>query len=144
MGHTRPLQDMLYAEMKGRIMETDSSVPEKRGAYFYYTSNRGRENNIPSFAAKKIRSIRSRGNFARSKLTRRVGKPFCSVGAFTVSPDDTKLAYSVDVEGTEVYTVYIKDLTNSSFIRKRSEIPLAVFTTIPVWSGPTTAGPSFI
>ena len=42
-----------------------------------------------------------------------VGKPFCSVGAFTVSPDATKLAYSVDVEGTEVYTVYIKDLTNT-------------------------------
>jgi oligopeptidase B len=28
MGHTKPLQEMLYAEMKGRIKVTDSAVPE--------------------------------------------------------------------------------------------------------------------
>ncbi|HEX6033640.1 MAG TPA: S9 family peptidase, partial [Anaerolineales bacterium] len=38
------------------------------------------------------------------------GKSFCSVGALTVSPDGTKLAYSLDIEGSEVYTIYIKDL----------------------------------
>jgi oligopeptidase B len=37
MGHTKPLQKALYREMKGRIKETDSSVPEKRGDYFYYS-----------------------------------------------------------------------------------------------------------
>src|SRR5204863_4813022 len=28
LGHTKPLQEMLYAEMKGRMKETDSTVPE--------------------------------------------------------------------------------------------------------------------
>src|ERR1044071_3158838 len=37
MGHTKSLQETLYAEMKSRIKETDSSVPEKRGDYFYYS-----------------------------------------------------------------------------------------------------------
>src|ERR1044071_7862108 len=37
MGHTKPLQDMLFHEMKGRIKEDDSSAPEKEGDYFYYT-----------------------------------------------------------------------------------------------------------
>ena len=33
-----------------------------------------------------------------------------SVRPATVSPDGTKLAYSVDIEGGEVYTLYIKNL----------------------------------
>ena len=38
------------------------------------------------------------------------GKLYCSVGAFSISPDENKLAYSVDFDGQEVYTLYIKDL----------------------------------
>jgi len=37
MKHTEPLQDKLYKEMVGRIKETDTSVPEQIGNYFYYT-----------------------------------------------------------------------------------------------------------
>ena len=37
MGHTKSLQETLYSEMKGRLKETDSTVPEKRGDYFYYS-----------------------------------------------------------------------------------------------------------
>ncbi|MCK6585294.1 MAG: hypothetical protein L6Q49_19515, partial [Anaerolineales bacterium] len=36
MGHTKPLQEKLFSEMRGRIQETDSTVPEKRGEYFHY------------------------------------------------------------------------------------------------------------
>jgi oligopeptidase B len=35
MGHTKSLQEALYAEMEARLKETDSTVPEKRGDYFY-------------------------------------------------------------------------------------------------------------
>ncbi len=109
MGHTRPLQDMLYAEMKSRMLETDSTVPEKRGDYFYYT----REETgfqYPIFCRKKG-SLESPEEILLDQNQLAEGKPFCSVGAFTVSPDGNKLAYSLDVEGTEVYTVYVKDLT---------------------------------
>ena len=37
MGHTKPLQERLFSEMKARIQETDSTVPEERGGYWYYT-----------------------------------------------------------------------------------------------------------
>ena len=36
MAHTKPLQETLFSEMKERIQETDSTVPEKRGGYLYY------------------------------------------------------------------------------------------------------------
>ncbi len=35
--HTRPLQGQLFQEMKARIKEDDTSAPERRGDYFYYT-----------------------------------------------------------------------------------------------------------
>ena len=110
MGPTKPLQDILYAEMKGRMRETDSSVPEKRGAYFYYTrSEVGKQ--YPIFCRKKG-SLDSPEEILLDQNLLAEGASFCSVGAFTVSPDATKLAYSIDVDGAEVYTVYIKDLTN--------------------------------
>ena len=115
LGHTKSLQNMLYAEMKGRMMETDSSVPEKRGAYYYYTrAEAGKQ--YPIFCRRKDSLDNPLDSAEEILLDQNLlaeGKPFCSVGAFTVSPDGTKLAYSLDVEGTEVYTVYIKDLTNT-------------------------------
>lgn len=42
------------------------------------------------------------------------GKIFCSVSAFSVSPNGKKLAYGLDVEGNEVYIIHIKDLTNGT------------------------------
>src|SRR5579862_1238175 len=37
MKQTEPLREKLYAEMLGRIKQTDASVPLKRDNYFYYT-----------------------------------------------------------------------------------------------------------
>ena len=108
MGHTRPLQDMLYAEMKSRMLETDSTVPEKRGDYFYYTREKAGLQ-YPIFCRKKG-SLESPEEILLDQNQLAEGKPFCSVGAFTISPDGNKLAFSLDVEGTEIYTVYVKDL----------------------------------
>ena len=42
--HTEALQATLYAEMLGRIQQTDLSVPVKRDDYFYYTrTERGKQ-----------------------------------------------------------------------------------------------------
>src|SRR5215208_4671936 len=110
MGHTKPLQEMLYAEMKGRIKETDSAVPEKRGEYFYYTRTQAGQQ-YPIYCRKKD-SLQNPEQVLLDQNLLSEGNSFCSIGAFIVSPDGEKLAYSVDVEGAEVFTIYIKDLTN--------------------------------
>jgi oligopeptidase B len=112
MGHTKSLQETLYAEMKSRIKETDSTVPEKRGEYFYYSRNEeGKQ--YPIYCRKKDSLDRPEEILLDQNLLA-AGKSFCSVGALTVSPDGTKLAYSLDVEGGEVYTLYVKDLTTGA------------------------------
>jgi oligopeptidase B len=112
MGHTKSLQETLYAEMKGRIKETDSTVPEKRGEYFYYSRNE--EGKQYPISCRKKGSPDSPEEILLDQNILAEGKSFCSVGALTVSPDGSKLAYSVDIEGGEVYTLYVKDLTTGS------------------------------
>ena len=90
MGHTKSLQETLYAEMKRRLKETDSTVPEKRGGYFYYSRNEeGKQ--YPIYCRKKG-SLDSPEEILLDQNTLAEGKSFCSVGALTVSPDGTKLA----------------------------------------------------
>ena len=112
MGHTRPLQDLLFAEMKARMLENDSSVPEKRGDYYYYTRTEAGKQ-YPIYCRRK-EALESPEEILLDHNLLAAGRSFCSIGAFTVSPDGNKLAYSLDVEGGEIYTVYIKDLTDGS------------------------------
>ncbi|HLO14587.1 MAG TPA: S9 family peptidase, partial [Anaerolineales bacterium] len=113
MGHTKSLQETLYAEMKERLKETDATVPEKRGGYLYYSRNEeGKQ--YPIYCRKKD-SLDQPEEVLLDQNELAEGKSFCSVGALTVSPDGKKLAYSLDVEGGEVYTVYIKDLATGAF-----------------------------
>src|SRR5258708_6228843 len=43
LGASAVLRNTLYEEMKARILEDDSSVPEQRGGYFYYTRTAARK-----------------------------------------------------------------------------------------------------
>ena len=112
MEHTKPLQEILFSEMRGRVQETDSTVPEKRGGYLYFDRTEAGKQ-YPIFCRRKD-SSESPEEILLDQNELAEGKIFCSVSGFAVSPDDNKLAYSVDVDGDEVYTIYIKDLRNGS------------------------------
>jgi oligopeptidase B len=110
MQHTKPLQESLFLEMKARIKEDDSTVPEKRGGYFYYERDeQGKQ--YPIFC-RKSGSLESAEEILLDQNQLAEGKSFCSVGAFSVSPDGNKLVYSVDFGGREIYTLQIKDLNS--------------------------------
>ena len=108
MGHTQPLQESLFAEMKARIKEDDSTVPERRGDYFYYQRmEAGKE--YPIYCRKKG-SLESPEEIILDHNKLAEGRSFCSVGAVSVSPNGRILAYSVDVDGNETYTICFRDL----------------------------------
>ena len=111
-GHTKPLQEALFSEMKARIQETDSTVPEKRGGYWYYQRTEAGQQ-YPIFCRRKD-SAESPEEILLDQNVLAEGKVFCSVSGFAVSPDGNTLAYAVDYDGDEVYTVYFKDLVNHS------------------------------
>jgi oligopeptidase B len=112
MQHTKTLQNDLFVEMKGRIKETDSSAPEKRGRYVYFTRTQAGQQ-YPIYC----RSLVSPDGpeeilLDQNKIAE--GKTFCRIGAFSVSPDGNKLAYSVDPDGSEKCVLRIKNLLDGS------------------------------
>ena len=108
MGPTTALQDALYREMLGRIKEDDQTVPYRRGRHFYYSrTETGKQYPI------LCRRADAPGAAEEVTLDLNVlaeGHAFLSVGAYEVSDDGHRLAYTVDVTGFREYTLYVKDL----------------------------------
>lgn len=119
MQHTKPLQERLFSEMKGRIKEADTTVPEKRGGYFHYERHeRGKQ--YPIFCRKKG-SLDAPEEILLDQNALAEGKPFCSISGFETSPDGSKLAYLADYEGNEIYTLYFKNLLTGKYFPETIE-----------------------
>ena len=117
------LEETLYNEIVGRIKETDLSVPVKKGNWLYYSRTiKGLQ--YPIHCRKAINSI-SVNNYLDiqdSSLGQEQilldenalaeGHDFFSLGAFAISPNHNFLAYSVDTTGSELYTIFFKDLNS--------------------------------
>jgi len=120
--HTEALQAALYAEMLGRIQQTDLSVPVKRDDYFYYTrTEEGKQYSI---------QCRRKGPGPEEILLDcnllAEGHKYFRLGAFIAGPNHRLLAYSVDVEGDEKYTVRVKNLDTGELLA--DEIPNTSYT----------------
>jgi oligopeptidase B len=119
LSHIKPLQETLFQEMKNRIKEEDSSVPEKFKDYLYYTRTEAGKQ-YPIYCRKKDEPNATEEILLDQNVLAE-GHEFCSVSAFSISPDQNKLAYSLDVEGSEVYTIYIKDLITGNLYPEKIE-----------------------
>ena len=121
--HTEALQATLYAEMLGRIQQTDLSVPVKRDEYFYYTrTEEGKQYAI--HCRKKGAAGPEEVLLDCNQLAE--GHKYFRLGAFIASPNHRLLAYSVDFEGDEKYTVRVKNLDSGELLA--DEIPNTSYT----------------
>ena len=108
MQHTEALQQQLYDEMLGRIQETDLSVPYRYGDYFYY--NRTEEGKAYGIYCRKYGSLEAEEEVLVDSNQLAEGHEFFSLGDYEVSPNHQLLAYSTDTNGSEKYTLVLKDL----------------------------------
>lgn len=133
----KPLQgdvDSLFAELKGRIKEDDFTVPVQKGRYFYYSYiAKGQDYWVHARSS----SLRTKGEAIQKGLDRHAismarddgmeevlldenkeaeGKEFFRVDAVEASPNHKLLAYSVDLNGSEKYQAFVKDLASGKTI----------------------------
>ncbi len=129
-GHLKDLQETVFQEIKGRTLETDLSVPTRKGAWWYYSrTEEGKQygiqcrvaadgENPPELKADEPlpgEQVLLDGNELAGD------SPFFSIGTSTVSPDGTKLAYSTDFTGDERFTLRFKNLETGEILT--DEIP---------------------
>lgn len=108
MAHTAALRERLYNEMRSRVKEDDESVPERFGAFVYYS----RTQTGQQYPVVYRRAIGADDEELLLDINALAGGyPFTRIGVFLPTYDGRLLAYSVDVEGSETYTLYLKDLT---------------------------------
>jgi oligopeptidase B len=105
LADTTALQETLFAEMKGRIKEDDSSVPEPDGPHAYYVRYR-----LDGQHPLLCREPRNGG--AEQLLldgdALASGKAFFRLGATRHSPDHRLLAWLADEAGSELYTARVR------------------------------------
>ena len=112
-----PLRETLFAEMKGRIKEDDSSVPSPDGPYAYFTHyEEGSQH--PIFCRRNEEGMEA----ALLDCNREAeGEAYFQIGDVDHAPDHRLLAWSADRKGSEYFTLRIRDL--STGLDLADEIP---------------------
>lgn len=119
------LADKLFAETKGRMKETDLSVPVRRGKYYYYSrTEAGKQYGI------NCRRLADAQMNYDEKATEEIlldqnelakGQKFFMVAGTSVSPDDRYLAYLTDTTGYRQFKLQIKDLKTGELLSDTAE-----------------------
>lgn len=113
-GHLKPLQEQLFAEMRGRIKEQDQSVPYRDNGYYYLTRyEQGLE--YPVYARKKG-SLQAAEEIMLNVNEMAEGYGYFSASGLSVSPNNKLLAFGQDTLGRRIYSIRFKDLQTGAYL----------------------------
>ncbi|MCH5512943.1 S9 family peptidase [Pseudomonas syringae] len=109
------LRESLFEEIKGRILETDLSLPSPWGPYLYYTRTTQGDEYARHYRCPRPADDSNTVDESAEELlldpNEMADGGFFSLGAFSISPDHQRLAYSLDTSGDEIYELYVKELS---------------------------------
>jgi oligopeptidase B len=111
--HTQ-LVDKLFEEFKGRIDETNTSVPWQKNGYEYRWFYRDKED-YRTWARRKLDSQDEEIFLDETQLA--ADFEYFSLNDLAISPDNRYLAYSVDTDGSERSIIKIKDLVSNEYLK---------------------------
>ncbi|VXC39623.1 Oligopeptidase B, Serine peptidase, MEROPS family S09A [Pseudomonas sp. 8Z] len=119
----QPLREALFEEIKGRIRETDLSLPTPWGDYLYYQRTTAGDEYARHYRCRRPTDGSLTPDTASETLlldpNALADGGFLAVGAFSISPDQQRLAYSLDTSGDEIYRLFVKELASGQI----SELP---------------------
>ncbi len=117
---TKEFQKTLFNEIKGRIKLDDESLPFKDKNYEYWTKTT-KKGNYSIKCRKKIGTDEVEeiwnGDNEKSKLK----TEYFGVGDLEVSYNDKFLAYSLDLKGSEYFTIYVRDIQTGKLVTEKIE-----------------------
>jgi oligopeptidase B len=113
------LEKRLYTEMRARIKEDESSVPQKISGYFYYTRFQAGQEYPVHCRRKGSMDAPEEVILDENRLAK--DHDYFEVAAMDVSPDQRYLAYAVDTVGRRIYEIRFRDLQTGEFLPDKIE-----------------------
>jgi len=101
-------RDSLFEEMKGRIKETDMSVPYRKDGWFYYV--RQEEGKEYPIYCRKEGSLDAAEDIIMDVNPMAEGHDYYSASGLSLSPNKMLLAYGEDTVSRRIYTIKFKDM----------------------------------
>ena len=115
---TKNIKKLLFDEIKGRIKLDDVSLPYKDKKYEYWIKTTTKGNYFiklrKQIGTDKIEEIWN-GNKEKEKLN----TEYFGIGDLEVSWNDKYLGYSLDLIGSEYYTIHIRDIFSNNLITEK-------------------------
>ena len=106
----KELQKNLFNEIKGKIKLDDTGLKYKDKRYYYWSKTEAKGNYGKRMRqlidGSKPEEVFFDGDFEKKKS----GSEYFGVGTVSTSYCDNFIAYSLDLKGSEYYTIYLRDL----------------------------------
>ena len=117
---TKKYQKILFDEIKGRIKLDDESLKFKDKEYEYWTKTTA-VGNYSIKLRKKIGSDTIEEFWNGDEEKEKLKTEYFGVGDLEVSYNDKLLGYSLDLKGSEYYTIYIRNITSGKLVTEKIE-----------------------
>ena len=112
---TKEIQKKLFDEIKGRIKLDDEALPFKDLKYFYWTKTT-EKGNYSIKLRKKIGTDEEEEIWNGDKEKNKLKTEYFGVGDLEVSWNDEFLGYSLDLKGSEYYTIFVRNIKTGKFV----------------------------
>jgi len=117
MSHTKHFQERLYDEMRSRIKEDDQSVPYKYNGYWYIVKfETGKD--YPIYIRRK-ESLEAKDELLFDCNEMAKTHSYFKLTGISISPDNKKVAFGVDILGRRQYTINVKDLISGKLYKDK-------------------------
>ena len=117
---TQNIQKKLFDEIKGRIKLDDESIPFKDKVYEYWTKTTTK-GNYSIKLRKKIGTGIIEEYWNGDEEKKKLNTEYFGVGDIEVSYNDKILGYSLDLKGSEYYTIYLRDIESKKNLAEKIE-----------------------
>ena len=118
MKNTKDSQKKIFDEIKGRIKLEDQSLPFKDVRYEYWTKTT-EKGNYSIKLRKKINTDEVEEIWNGDKEKEKLNTEYFGLGDLEVSFNDKYLAYSLDLKGSEYYTIHVRDIETNKLITEK-------------------------
>ncbi len=118
MKNTKDSQKRIFDEIKGRIKLEDQSLPFKDVRYEYWTKTT-EKGNYSIKLRKKINTNEVEEIWNGDKEKEKLNTEYFGLGDLEVSFNDKYLAYSLDLKGSEYYTIHVRDIETNKLITEK-------------------------